>query len=274
MGLQSQKWNKLAHIHDREREVACSAYLDLIAGRRTKNVELALKLNLGSPMLVEVPYVLELLGDVRGKRVLDTGCGGGFYSLWLDEKGAKVLGVDGSEEMIKIAKEKASRKMRDTRFSVGDVTDLRIEDGAFDMVLSTLVLMEVKKLDRAVSELVRVTKNGGSIVVSVQHPILTAGDWERESGQKLFRKVDDYFTERELEAVWENEAKERFSLKHYHRSLQDYTHPFLERGCTLTHLVEPYPHKAYEILNPKEYEDTRRIPHFIVLKFQKTSKSN
>lgn len=270
MGSQSEKWDKLAHIHDRDREVACHAYLDLVAGQRTKNVELALKLNLGSAMLIEVPYILELIGDVRGKKVLDVGCGGGFYSLWLSEKGAKVLGIDGSEDMIKIAKEKASRKMLDTKFSIGDVTDLRIEDGVFDLVLSTLVLMDLKELDKAVSELVRVTRNGGDIVISVQHPILTAGDWERESGQKLFRKLDDYFMERELEAVWENERKERVPFKYYHRSLQAYTQPFLERGCVLTYLIEPHPHKVYKILNPREYEDTKRIPHFIIFKFRKT----
>jgi 2-polyprenyl-3-methyl-5-hydroxy-6-metoxy-1,4-benzoquinol methylase len=271
LGSQSQKWDKLAYIHAREREVACGAYLDLIAGRRTKNVELALKLNLGSAMLIEVPYVLELLGDVRGKRVLDAGCGGGFYSLWLSQRGAKVLGVDGSEEMIKIAREKASKKRLDAEFSVEDVADLRIEDGVFDLVLSTLVLMDVKELDKAVGQLVRVTKNMGDIVVSVQHPTLTAGDWERESGQKLFRKLDDYFTKRELKTVWENEAKEPFSFKYYHRSLQEYAQPFLERRCVLTSLVEPYPHEAYKILNPKEYEDTTRIPHFIIFKFQKTA---
>jgi len=269
LGLQSEKWNKLAYIHDRDREVACRAYLNLIAGRRTQNVELALKLNLGSAMLIEVPYILELIGDVRGKRVLDAGCGGGFYSLLLSEKGAKVLGIDGSEEMIKIAKEKASRKMLDAKFMVGDVSDLKIEDGAFDLVLSTLVLMDVKELDKAISELVRVTRNEGEILISVQHPILTAGDWERESGQKLFRKLDNYFMERELEAVWENEKKERVSFKYYHRSLQAYTQPFLERGCVLTHLIEPHPHEAYKILNPREYEDTRRIPHFVLFKFRK-----
>lgn len=270
MGSQSEKWEKLARIHDRDREVACHAYLDLIAGQRTKNVELALKLNLGSPMLIEVPYILELISDARGKKVLDAGCGGGFYSLWLSEKGAKVLGIDGSEEMIKIAKEKASKKMLDTKFLIGDITDLRIEEGIFDLVLSTLVLTDVKELDKAISELVRVTRNGGDIVISVQHPILTAAYWERESGQKLFRKLDDYFMERELEAVWENEMKERVPFKYYHRSLQAYTQPFLERGCVLTYLIEPHPHKVYRILNPREYEDTKRIPHFIIFKFRKT----
>ena len=269
MGSQSGKWNSLAYIYDRDRQVACHAYLDLIAGNRTKNVELALRLNLGSPMLIEVPYILELIGDVRGKVVLDAGCGGGFYSLWLSERGATVLGIDSSEEMIKIAKEKACEKMLDAKFLIGDVTDLRVEDDMFDLVLSTLVLMDVKELNKAMCELVRVARNGGDIIISIQHPILTAGDWERESGQKLFRKLDDYFVERELEAEWENQKKERVSFKYYHRSLQAYLQPFLEKGCVLTSLVEPQPHKSYRKLNAKEYEDTKRIPHFIVFKFQK-----
>jgi len=270
LGFQSEKWDKLARTHDREREVACRAYLDLIAGQRTKNVELALKLNLGSPMLIEVPYILEMLGNMQGKKVLDAGCGGGFYSLWLSEKGAEVLGIDGSEEMIKIAKEKASKKNLNAIFLIGDIADLRIEDGVFDLILSTLVLEEVKELDKAISELVRVTRDGGDIVISVQHPILTAGDWERESGQKSFRKLDNYFTERELEAMWENKRKERVPFKYYHRTLQAYIKPFLERRCVLTNLIEPHPYKVYKIMNSKEYEDTKRIPHFIVFKFRKT----
>jgi 2-polyprenyl-3-methyl-5-hydroxy-6-metoxy-1,4-benzoquinol methylase len=269
LATQSKKWNKLVRIHDTEREVACRAYLDLIAGRRTEEVELALKLNLGSAMLIEVPYILELLDEVQGKRVLDAGCGGGFYSLWLGERGAKVLGIDGSKEMIKIAKRKASSKMLDAGFVIGDVSDLGIEDGTFDLVLSTLVLTDVKELDKAVSELVRVTRDSGDIVISVQHPILTSGDWERESGQKLFRKLDNYFMEKELEAEWENERKERVSLKYYHRSLQAYVQPFLDRRCVLTHLVETQPHEVYKEFNARDYEDTRRIPHFIILRFRK-----
>jgi len=181
----------------------------------------------------------------------------------------EVLGVDGSKEMIKIAKRKASSKMLDAEFVIGDVSDLRIKDSTFDLVLSTLVLMDVKELDKAVSEIARVTTDGGDIVISVQHPILTPGDWERESGQKLFRKLDHYFMERELEAEWENERRERVSCRYYHRSLQAYVQPFLDRGCVLTHLVEPQPHEVYKEFNPREYEDTRRIPHFMILRFRK-----
>jgi ubiquinone/menaquinone biosynthesis C-methylase UbiE len=243
--------------------------LDLIAGRRTEEGELAFELNLGSAMLIEVPYILELMGDVQGKRVLDAGCGGGFYSLLLSERGAKVLGIDGSKEMIEIAKRKASSRMLDAEFLIGDISDLRIKDSTFDLVLSTLVLMDVEELDQAISEVVRVTRDGGDIVILVQHPILTSGDWERESGQKLFRKLDHYFSERELEAVWQNERKERVSLKYYHRPLQAYMQPFLHRGCVLTRLMEPQPHEVYKRFNPRAYEDTKRIPHFIILRFRK-----
>ena len=270
MGSQSEKWDKLAYVHDREREIACHAYLDLIDGRRTRNVELALELKLGSAMLIEVPYILGLIGDVQGKRVLDAGCGGGFYSLWLSEKGAKVLGIDSSEEMIRIAREKASRKRLDPEFLTGDISDLRVQDETFDLVISTLVLMDMKELDKAIGQLVRATRKGGAIIISIQHPVLTAGDWERKTGQKLFRKLDHYFTEREIEAVWETHEKEQVSLKSYHRPLQAYVQPFLERECTLTHLIEPRPHETYRILNPREYEDTQRIPHFIIFKFHKT----
>lgn len=269
MGSQSDRWDRLAFVHDRDREVACRAYLDLMARRKTKNVESALKLKLGSAMLIEVPYILELAGDVRGKKVLDAGCGGGFYSLWLCKNGAKVLGIDSSEQMMRIAKEKASRKRIDVKFRIGDVTNLRVENEMFDPVLSTLVLMDVDEYDKAVGEIVRVTRKGADIVISVQHPILTAGDWERESGQKQFRQLDDYFMEKELETAWENEREERVSFKYYHRSLQAYVQPFLERRCVLTNLIEPYPHEAYKLMNSREYEDTKRIPHFIIFKLRK-----
>ncbi len=147
----------------------------------------------------------------------------------------------------------------------------------FDLVLSTLVLNDVKELDQAISELVRVTRKGGSIVISILHPIATAGTpggWVRESGRKLFRKLDNYFTIRELEAVWEKEKKERVPIKFYHRPLQDFTQLFLEKGCVLIDLIEPQPHEVYKKLDPRyddriEYEDMKRIPYFMILKFRK-----
>ena len=53
---------------------------------------------------LEMPATLELLGNVKGKKVLDYGCGSGIYLKLLKERGANIKGFDISEEMLKIAK--------------------------------------------------------------------------------------------------------------------------------------------------------------------------
>jgi len=54
--------------------------------------------------MLEMPAMFELLGNVKGKKVLDFGCGSGIYAKILTKKGAIVKGFDISEEMLKIAK--------------------------------------------------------------------------------------------------------------------------------------------------------------------------
>ena len=56
--------------------------------------------------LLEMPTTLKMLGNIKGKKILDFGCGPGIYIKVLKKKGAKLKGVDISEKMIKIAKKK------------------------------------------------------------------------------------------------------------------------------------------------------------------------
>lgn len=57
--------------------------------------------------LVEIPAMLSLIGNVKGKKMLDAGCGHGYYSLLLAKKGPRVTGIDISEKMIELAKKDA-----------------------------------------------------------------------------------------------------------------------------------------------------------------------
>ncbi|MFJ6409855.1 class I SAM-dependent methyltransferase [Streptomyces hydrogenans] len=89
----------------------------------------------------EVPSVLELVGDVTGRSVLDLACGTGFYSRELKRRGAAdVLGVDISSEMIAAARAIETRDPLGLRYEVGDVAELRPADEPFDLALGVQCL--------------------------------------------------------------------------------------------------------------------------------------
>ena len=101
--------------------------------------------------------VLELLGDVSGQRILDLGCGDGVLTASLVEKGASVLGVDSSSEMI------ADAIARGLDASVMDATALPFED-EFDAVFTNAVLHWIKDHDAVLAGVHRALKPGGRFV--------------------------------------------------------------------------------------------------------------
>ena len=112
------------------------------------------------------PFRLSLiedcLGELKDKDVLDLGCGGGLISIPLIERGARLTGVDLSEESIKQAITASKGR---GRFIVGDVTLLDIEANSVDYVLIVDVLDHVQDFARVLLEASRVLKPGGRLFV-------------------------------------------------------------------------------------------------------------
>jgi malonyl-CoA O-methyltransferase len=120
---------------------------------------------------LEEPHVRELVGDVRGRSVLDLGCGTGRHSLWLAARGAGVTAVDFSEGMLAEARRKPGADA--VRFLAHDLHEpLPFADATFDRVVSGLVLEHLHDLDRFFREAHRVLKPGGVAVVSGMHPAM------------------------------------------------------------------------------------------------------
>ncbi len=116
----------------------------------------------------ERPAMVNLAGDVSGRRLLDAGCGSGPLSAALRAKGAIMTGFDGSPAMVELARQRFGD---DVPLSVADLANpLPFTDDAFDVVVASLVLHYLPDWAGPLAELRRVLKPGSRVVLSVNHP--------------------------------------------------------------------------------------------------------
>lgn len=104
-----------------------------------------------------------LLGrfDLTGRRLLDAGCGTGWFSLRAQQRGAIVTALDIGPKLL----EQVRRKCR-VKTVCGNVLDMQFEDGCFDVVVSSECIEHTRNPRRAVQELIRVCRPGGLIVIT------------------------------------------------------------------------------------------------------------
>lgn len=103
--------------------------------------------------------VVDAIRELAPGRVLEVGCGWGELAEWIaDETGAEVVATDLSPRMVELALERSL----DARLA--DVQSLPFADGEFDVVVSAWMLYHVPDLDRALAEIARVLRPGGSLV--------------------------------------------------------------------------------------------------------------
>jgi arsenite methyltransferase len=133
--------------------------------------------------------VYDLLGAQPGDRVLDAGCGPGFYVAELLDRvgpGGAVVGVDASPAMLAVAAHRVEGRAG-VELHESDVTSLPVPDGAFDRVLSVQVLEYVEDVDRGLRELHRVLRPGGRAVVwDVDWATLS---WHSEQPERMARML-------------------------------------------------------------------------------------
>lgn len=174
----------------------------------------------------ERPAMIDLAGNVNGRRVLDAGCGSGPLSAALRAKGAIVTGFDSSPAMVKLARRRLGE---DAELHVADLGQpLPFADGAFDDVVASLVLHYLRDWAAPLAELRRVLKPGGRLILSVNHPIV----------YKLVDPSADYFaiTKQSDEFTFNGQSA---VLTYWHRPLHAMTDAFTEAGFRISIISEP-----------------------------------
>ena len=188
-----------------------------------------------------MPNMLQYMGDVCGKKILDLGCGEGGYSRELAKRGAQLVSVDCSKRAIEYAGKLAQKENLQIEHFVRNSNDLYdIESEQFDIVLCSMMLMDCEDLAGTLREAVRVLKPQGKLYASVLHPCFDgnheAGIGRQGTGLDRQVVVMNYFEPKEWEApLWGGSIP----VVWRHRTLEDYVKAFLKAGLTIVDLNEP-----------------------------------
>jgi SAM-dependent methyltransferase len=203
-----------------------------------------------------------LPASFAGKRVLDLGCGLGYFAREARARGAhQVIAVDLSERML----EEARRRTSDAgiAFVRGSLETFTADPESFDLVVSTLALHYVADYPALVRRIATWLVPGGRFAFSVEHPIFTAhgsSDWYRDAGgTALHWPVDRYRDEGERRTRWFVDG-----VVKYHRTVETYVNALVDVGLRLVRLEEPEAEPGLLAEKPGWREERRRPPFLLL----------
>jgi SAM-dependent methyltransferase len=173
------------------------------------------------------PAVLDLAGDVAGRRILDVGCGAGHLFEPLRDRGAIVTGAEPSAKMLELARKRLGQDAVLHQAGLGG-DPLPFPDGAFDDVVACLVLHYLEDWKAPLAELRRVLTPGGRLIVVVDHPLMN----------KLLHPESDYFGISARPQEWTLGGRS-VPMVFWHRPLQAMSSAFTEAGFRIAVISEP-----------------------------------
>lgn len=199
------------------------------------------------------PKFFELVPS-PGERTLEVGCGEGRVSRDLADRGHRVVAVDASPTLIRLASDADAR----SRYIRADAATLPFADESFDLAVYYNSLMDIDGMEESVHEAARVLRKGGAMCVCVTHPIADAGHFESREAEARFIIEGTYLGERR----WFANEVERGGL---HMSFAGWAYPLegyfgaMERAGFVVQSVREPP-----VLEADDDRRWRRIPMFLM----------
>ena len=177
---------------------------------------------------------LKLLGNVKGKHVLELGCGGGQVSISLAKKGAICTGLDISQKQLDYAKYLANKNNVKVDFIKGTFSNLnRFRTGEYDIIISVFALQYASDLSSILNKIPRLLKQKGVFVFSLDHPFYMTVD------PSTIRMSESYYAAGKHEELekWPDGTKHKFIM--YRRTVSELVNSILNSGLRLVRLIEP-----------------------------------
>lgn len=191
--------------------------------QKESNIPLSIHYGPGSPGENQ----LKLLGNIKGKKILEIGCGGAQCGIAMAKKGAKVIGIDISEKQLEFAKKLAQRNKVRIKFYLGDIKNLKqIKSESQDIVFSAWALHYVDNLTKCFKEVYRVLRKGGLFIFSLDHPFFRTAIKTKES----------YFKTGEYTEVFSDKSKKFVAYTH---TVSELFNTLVGEGFIVKKIVEP-----------------------------------
>jgi len=222
---------------------------------------------------VEWPALRPLLPALNGLRVLDLGCGFGWFGRWARERGAaQVVGMDSSEKML--ARARADTSDVSIIYQSADLEEIVLPEAQFDLAHSALALHYVKNLGRLFETIYGALIPGGSLVFSTVHAIYTAPkiqNWLTDfTGQKIW-PLNNYFVEGPRTERWffnDGLSTHQTDVVVQHRTVATILNLVIRAGFTIRRVEEFCP-TADQIAVRRELAIERERPKFLFVAAQK-----
>jgi SAM-dependent methyltransferase len=209
----------------------------------------------------EWPAIRALLPDLRGKRVVDLGCGFGWFARWAAEQGAaRVVGLDLSANMI----ERARRDTTSERieYQIADLETLELPVAAYDLAYSSLAFHYIEDFGRLVRTVHQALVPGAQFVFTIEHPIYMTPakpGWSVADDGRMSWPVDGYSVEGRRITDWLAKG-----VVKYHRTIGSTLNTLIGSGFAIRGVVEFAPTADQIAGNPRLAPEIERPMILIV----------
>jgi SAM-dependent methyltransferase len=201
-----------------------------------------------------------MLPAIAGLRILDLGCGMGWFCRWAKSQSAlSVTGIDVSEKMLARAKAESDPSIQYLR---ADLDSLSLVRGSYDLVYSSLAFHYLKNLDALVAEIAGTLVPGGRLIFSVEHPMVTAPlhpGWLVDSDGCRTWPVNHYLEDGPRRVDWLSS-----SVMKQHRSFTTYINMLVSSGFRILRVEEWGPSDAQASKQPALLDERQR-PNFLLV---------
>ena len=204
----------------------------------------------------------KLLGDVKGKRVLELGCGGAQCSIAFAKQGATAIGIDFSREQLDFAKRLCDREGVRVELHLGDLADLAfVRADSIDLVFSAYAFGYVEDLSRVFRQVHRVLKPGAPLVFSLPHPAYDMIDDDAPESPLLIRR--SYFDVTPIDYEWNG-----IPFTDYRHTISDLVMLLNRASFRIDQMMEPEPVSSGP-RSPHWRETFRWVPRTLIVRARK-----